>query len=101
MARSPARLLETKVFSDGTPGDGKRVDIAFDSLPAETWDALMRTRPSPKKLAFDPPAADVHKREAGSPWRVKGEREVEVDNEEAKVRPSRSCTHRCRELRAA
>lgn len=83
-APGPFRRMLTSVFADGTPASGPDFDV--DAIPARAWLALLAERPPRRVIPWNPPAAAVHRAEAGAPWRRAGEKEVADDLEKARVR---------------
>ncbi|OWY95433.1 hypothetical protein PHMEG_00034559 [Phytophthora megakarya] len=64
--------MEVEQVTDVESSSGHRDSMA---LPAE---------PSQVKIAFNPPAGDVHRRERGAPWRIKADEQIAALNTQAK-----------------
>jgi transposase len=57
----------------------------MDDIDAVTWKRLLESRkPSAGRLEANPSAYSNYAREAGAPWRRKGELEIDADNEKAR-----------------
>lgn len=79
--------MDGKVFADGTPASGDP-DQQFYRVSASDWKRFAESHKPithGRKIHHNPPAADIHKKESGAPWRLKGDALVAADRRKAEV----------------